>query len=85
MPEYVGLRRALGKSLSAESTLRHMAFTALTDARFYPLHRGTEATCFEPMGENLHGIDEDVTLALVHEVTRMLAVVVAEWCGVEKL
>jgi acetylornithine deacetylase len=63
--------------------LRHYAATGLTDARFYRLYQGTEATCYGPESANIHGIDESVGLASLHTVTRVLALTIASWCGVE--
>ena len=63
--------------------LRHYAATGLTDARFYALYQGTEATCYGPECDNIHGIDESVGLASLHDVTRVLALTMATWCGVE--
>jgi len=63
--------------------LRHYAAPALTDARFYPLYQGTQATCFGPDSENIHGIDESVGLESLHRTTRVLAAMIAQWCGVE--
>ncbi len=63
--------------------LRQYAATGLTDARFYALYQGTEATCYGPDSENIHGIDESVGLASLHDVTRVLALTLADWCGVE--
>lgn len=65
-------------------TLRGQAMHALTDARFYRLYQETEATCYGPEGENIHGIDEWVDLASITEVTKALALLIAGWCGVEK-
>ena len=63
--------------------LRHWAVPALTDARFYTLYRGAEATCYGPEADMIHGIDESVGLASVHHTTRVLAQTLAQWCGVE--
>ena len=63
--------------------LRHLNATGLTDARHYILYGGTQATCYGPDCENIHGIDESVGLDAVHDVTRVLALLVAGWCGVE--
>ena len=63
--------------------LRHYAAAGLTDARFYTLYGGVQATCYGADAENIHGIDESVGLACVHDVTRVLALTVATWCGVE--
>lgn len=63
--------------------LPHYAAKGLTDARFYTLYQGTQATCYGPKGENIHAIDENVDLASLHENTRVLALLIAGWCGVE--
>jgi acetylornithine deacetylase len=62
---------------------RHLANTGLTDARFWPLYQGTPATCYGPEAERIHGIDESVSLASMHDVTRVLALTIAGWCGLE--
>ena len=64
--------------------LRHYACAGLTDARFYPLYQGTQATCYGPDAQNIHGIDESVGLDSVHDTTRVLALTIAGWCGLEK-
>ncbi len=65
--------------------LRHWAVPALTDARFYALYGGAQATCYGAEADLIHGIDESVGLASVHDTTRVLALVMAEWCGVERV
>jgi acetylornithine deacetylase len=65
-------------------TLRHYAAAGLTDARFYTLYQGTEATCYGPDADGIHGIDESVGLRSFHAVTKVLALTVAGWCGVER-
>ena len=59
--------------------------TGLTDARHYVLHGGTRATCYGPDGDSIHGIDESVGLAELHQTTRVIALLVARWCGVERI
>jgi acetylornithine deacetylase len=71
------------RSITGED-LAHHATSALTDARFYPLYQGTQATCYGPEADGIHGIDESVSLASMHETTRVLALLVADWCGLEK-
>jgi acetylornithine deacetylase len=72
----------LHRDLTGEK-LRHYAATGLTDARHYALYQGTQATCYGPGAENIHGIDEYVTLDRVHDTTRLLALAIAGWCGLE--
>ena len=65
--------------------LRHYAAAGLTDARHYVLYQGTEATCYGPDSENIHGIDESVGLDSLHAVTEALALAIARWTGVERV
>ena len=67
------------------TALRHYNATGLTDARLYALYGGTQATCYGPDADNIHGIDESVGLDCMHDVTRVLALTVAGWCGVERV
>jgi len=64
--------------------LRHYAAPGLTDGRFYALYQGTEATCYGPDSDSIHGIDESVGLQSVAEVTATLALMIADWCGLER-
>jgi acetylornithine deacetylase len=64
--------------------LRHYCAPGLTDARFYTLYQGTQATCYGPDSDNIHGIDESVGLASLHQVTRAYALLIAGWCGLER-
>jgi acetylornithine deacetylase len=57
--------------------------TCTTDARFYQLYQNTPATCYGPEAQNIHGIDESVSLESMQSVTQVLAVFIAEWCGLE--
>jgi len=66
------------------AALRHYAAAGLTDARFYTLYQGTQATCYGPDATNIHAIDESVGLDCVVETTKVLALTIAEWCGLER-
>jgi acetylornithine deacetylase len=59
--------------------------TCTTDARFFQLYHNTPATCYGPEATSIHGIDESVSLASMNSVARVLAVFMAEWCGLEKI
>jgi len=59
-----------------------VASTATTDARFFQLYGGIPATCYGPQADNTHGIDEWVSVASMMEVTQVLALFMARWCGV---
>lgn len=56
------------------------ATTATTDARHF-VARGIPAICFGPEAEDIHGIDERVSVPSVVEVARVLARFLVSWCG----
>lgn len=56
--------------------------TATTDVRFFAHHHGIPATCYGPVGANLHAPDEWVDLPSVRNVTKVLARTALAWCGV---
>jgi acetylornithine deacetylase len=83
-----GLREmeaALHTVKGARAKLREQKMTALTDTRFYGLYYDIPAFCIGPRAENIHGFDERVDLASVRDVTEVLAVFIARWCGLNKL
>ena len=61
-----------------------LASSATTDARFFNLYGSTPATCYGPESSDIHGIDESVSLASTLQVTKVLALFMARWCGVER-
>ena len=56
------------------------ATTATTDARQFIRH-GIPAICHGPRAEEIHGIDERVSLSSMAAVARVLASFVPVWCG----
>ena len=82
--------QAIARLVSAQhaavtgEALRSYAAPGLTDARHYVLSGGTEATCYGPDSQNIHGIDESVGLDTVLSTTKVLALTIAEWCGLER-
>jgi acetylornithine deacetylase len=66
--------------------LTHTAFTGTTDAKFFNLYGETPAICYGPSGgENIHGIDEWVSIDSMMQTIAVLAVFMARWCGVNRL
>jgi acetylornithine deacetylase len=61
--------------------LEFLSFTGTTDARAFVVHDATPATCYGPIGGNLHAPDEWVDLDSVRDTTLVLALAAAEWCG----
>lgn len=63
---------------------RYLASTATTDVRVFHVYGDTPATCYGPESTHIHGIDESVSLESVRQVTRVLALFMARWCGLER-
>ena len=61
-----------------------VASSATTDARFFNLYGSMPATCYGPEASDIHGIDESVSLTSTLEVTKVLALFIARWCGLER-
>lgn len=57
-----------------------LATTATTDARHF-VRQGIPAVCFGPQGEQIHGIDERVSLRSVVESAQVLGLFIRDWCG----
>ncbi|MFN9391338.1 MAG: ArgE/DapE family deacylase, partial [Betaproteobacteria bacterium] len=58
---------------------------ATTDARVFNLYGDTPATCYGPEATRIHGIDESVSIDSMTDVTCVLALFLAGWCGTEKI
>lgn len=59
------------------------ATTATTDVRFFHLYGNIPSTCYGPRGANIHGVDEWVSIDSLQQVTAVLALYIARWCGLE--
>ena len=64
-----------------DTPLDFLSFTGTTDARAFVVHDETPATCYGPIGGNLHAPDEWVDLESVKSTTLVLASFAAEWCA----
>jgi acetylornithine deacetylase len=53
------------------------------DTRVYSLYDQVPALCYGPVSRNIHGADEGVSLSSVQRVTAVMALFIADWCGVE--
>jgi acetylornithine deacetylase len=63
--------------------LDFIAFTGLSDIRFFNLYHDTPATCYGPAAGNLHAPDEWVNLTSLEATTKVLALTIMDWCGRE--
>ncbi len=65
--------------------LEQIAITATTDARVLAIYGDTPSLVYGPLAERIHGYDERVSLASLRRVTRVIALFVADWCGLEAI
>lgn len=63
--------------------LEHLPLTAVTDARFF-LDFDIPCTCYGPIGENMHDVNEWVDLESVKTVTKVYAMMIMNWCGLNE-
>lgn len=56
---------------------------AYLDARVAMLYDDTPALVYGPTSEHVHGFDERVSLSSTRQVTKTVALFIADWCGVE--
>ena len=61
------------------------ASSATTDARTFNLYGDTPCTCYGPSANNIHGIDENVSITSVLRVTKVLALFISRWCGISAI
>ncbi len=79
------MQTAYGQTFGAKKIMGEQKLTALTDTRFYGLYYDIPAFCIGPVAQNIHGFDERVELASVRNLTVMLALFTAQWCGLNSL
>ena len=67
---------------SSERKLNLQVRAAGLDSRFASYFK-MPALCTGPIGERLHGIDECVDLESLVNLTKILALFILNWCGIE--
>ncbi|AXI55147.1 acetylornithine deacetylase [Sulfitobacter sp. JL08] len=83
-PPLAVMQGAYEKVFGTGQKMKENKMTALTDTRFYGLYYGVPAFCIGPRAENIHGFDERVELESVRKLTVLLALFIAEWCGLNE-
>ena len=68
------------QDLSGEPADRHIS-TCTTDLRAFCLYGQGQATCFGPVAENIHAVNERVRLDSVLHTAKAYALFMARWCG----
>ncbi|MGD8562440.1 MAG: ArgE/DapE family deacylase [Desulfarculaceae bacterium] len=67
-------------ALSGEHALE-FASTSTTDLRSFVFYGQGQATCFGPVGENIHAEDERVEIGSILHTAKVYALFLARWCG----
>ena len=55
------------------------------DCRVYQLYNRIPSLCYGPISENIHGVDERVSVESLRRTTTTMALFIAEWCGLEAI
>jgi acetylornithine deacetylase len=71
--------QVMGEPLESQLT------TAYLDSRVYALFDKIPALNYGCIAENIHGTDERVNLDSVKRTTKVMALFIAQWCGVEEI
>lgn len=58
--------------------------TCTTDVRFFNLYYNIPATCYGPRADNIHGVDERVSVNSMRRVTEVMTSLIMNWCAVRK-
>jgi acetylornithine deacetylase len=64
------------------SPFQAYVMAAYLDAAVYSVHGGIPSLVYGPIAENIHAIDERVSLPSLRRVTKTIALFAASWCGV---
>ncbi|ASM72173.1 MULTISPECIES: ArgE/DapE family deacylase [Roseobacteraceae] len=72
-------RAATGENLQSFVTPGYL------DCRVYQLYNQIPSLCYGPVSENIHGVDERVSVESIRRTTIAMALFIAEWCGVEAI
>lgn len=71
-------RNAFGSELQSFTTPGYL------DGRVFTLYGGIPSLVYGPVSEAIHGFDERVQLESIRNVTKTIALFIADWCGVEE-
>jgi acetylornithine deacetylase len=63
-------------------SLQAYVMACYLDAAVYSVHAGIPSLVYGPVAENIHAIDERVSLPSLRRVTKAIALFAAGWCGV---
>lgn len=73
--------RAVHAVTHAGAALDAYVMACYLDAAVFSVHGNIPSLVYGPVSENIHGIDERVSLSSLKRVTKTLALFAADWCG----
>lgn len=73
--------RSAHAAINAGADLNAYVMACYLDAAVFSVHGGIPSLVYGPVAENIHGIDERVSLSSLRRVTKTLALFTADWCG----
>jgi acetylornithine deacetylase len=59
--------------------------TCTTDLRVFHFYNRTGGTCYGPVAQNIHGVDECVNIESIRHVLRAYVLFISRWCQLESL
>lgn len=62
----------------------HYYATCTTDLRAFHCYDSTAGTCYGPVAENIHGIDERVNIESIRHTLKTYALFIMNWCTVSQ-
>jgi acetylornithine deacetylase len=66
------------------SPMQAYVMACYLDAAVYSIHAGMPALVYGPVAENIHAIDERVSISSLRRVTKAIALFAASWCGIRQ-
>jgi len=67
------------------TSLQAYVMACYLDAAIYSVHAGIPSLVYGPIAENIHAIDERVSLPSLRRVTKAMALFATSWCGVRPI
>ncbi|MDP8917492.1 MAG: ArgE/DapE family deacylase [Pseudomonadota bacterium] len=74
-----------GANAPDDPPLQAYVMACYLDAAVYSVHAGIPSLVYGPIAENIHAIDERVSLPSLRRVTKAIALFAASWCGVRRV
>lgn len=74
--------RAAHARANADADLKAITMACYLDATIFAVYGNIPSLVYGPVSQNVHGLDERVSLSSIRRVTKTMALFAADWCGV---